>query len=73
MCQCLSVLVVHGHGRGKLLVCALVLEPRVSCVMNLQHVPIFEYSGCAWTWTRHAPRYMPRVYHMCYSHCCMRD
>ena len=30
-----------------------------SCVMNLQRASMFEYAGCAWAWTRQAPRYVP--------------
>ena len=44
MCQYLNMLVVNGHGRCKRLGTCLVLEPRASCVVSLQHVPLFEYS-----------------------------
>ena len=47
MCQCLNILIVYGHGRGKRLGTCLVLELRVSCGMSLQHVPMFQYAGCA--------------------------
>ena len=38
--------VVHGHGRGKLLGTCLVLQPCASCVVSLQHVPMFQYASC---------------------------
>ena len=38
---------MHGHGGGKCLGTCLVLQPRASCVMSLQRVPMFEYAGCA--------------------------
>ena len=47
MCQCVNMMVVHGHGRGKRLGTCLVLEPRALCVVNLQHAPMFQYAGCA--------------------------
>ena len=40
-------LLVYGHGRCKRLGTCLVLELHASCVMSLQHVPMFEYAGCA--------------------------
>ena len=39
--------VVHGHGQGKRLDTYFVLEPRASCVVSLQHVPMFQYARCA--------------------------
>ena len=47
MFQCLNILVVHRHGRGKRLGTCLVLELCSSCVVSLQHVPMFQYAGCA--------------------------
>ena len=38
---------MHGHGQGKRLGTCLALEQRVLCVMSLEHVPMFEYIGCA--------------------------
>ena len=40
-------LVVHWHGRGKSLGTYLVLQLRVSGVVSLQHVSMFQYVGCA--------------------------
>ena len=42
-------LVLHGHGRGKSLGTYLVLQLRVSGVVSLQHVSMFQYVGCAKT------------------------
>ena len=46
MCQCLNMPAVHGHGRGKCFRTCLVLQPHASCVVSLQHVPMFHYDGC---------------------------
>ena len=59
MYLCFIMLVVHGHGQGKGLGTCLVLQPYASCVVSLQHVPMFHYAGCAWAWTRQAPSYVP--------------
>ena len=47
MCQCLNMLAMCGHGRGKRLSTCLVLKPCALCVVSLQHVPMFHYAGCA--------------------------
>ena len=39
-------LAVHGHGRGKRLGSCLVLQSHASCVVSLQHVPMFQCVGC---------------------------
>ena len=39
--------VVHSHGRGKRLGACLMVKPCVSCVMNLQHISMFDYAGGA--------------------------
>ena len=50
---------MHGHRRGKRLGTCLVVEPRVLCVVSLQHVSMFDYAGGgARAWTRQAPRYL---------------
>ena len=46
MCQSFNLLAMHGHGRGKCLGTCLVLEPHVSGVMSLQHVPMFHSISC---------------------------
>ena len=46
MCQCFNMLAVHGHGRGKRLGTCLVLQPHVSGVMSLQHMPMFHSASC---------------------------
>ena len=51
--------VVHGHGRGKRLDTCLVLKPRASGVVSLQHVSMAQYAGCARAWMRQAPWYVP--------------
>ena len=53
------MLAVRKHGRGKRLGTCLVLEPRASGVMSLQHVSMFEYVGCAWEWMMQASWYVP--------------
>ena len=73
MCQCLNMLDVPRHKRGKRLGACLVLEPCVSCVVRLQHVLMFDSIGCARAWKRHAPRYVPSVRRVYHDHCCMRD
>ena len=50
---------MRGHGGGKRLSTCLVLEPRASGVVSLQHVSMFQYVGCDWAWTMQAPWYMP--------------
>ena len=71
MRQCLNMLAVHEHGRGKRLGTCLVLESRALCFVSLQHVPMFEYASCARAWMRHTPRYMSSVCCVCCGHCCM--
>ena len=73
ICQCLNMLVVHGHGRGKRLGICFVLKLRALCAVSLQDASMFEYGYCVWVWTRHVPRYVPSVHPMCYGHCCMHD
>ena len=58
-----------GHGRGKSLGTCLVLEPHASGVVNLQHVLMFQYAGCARAWTRQAPWYMPCTSATCILRC----
>ena len=48
----LVLLVVHGHGRGKRLGTCLVLKLCALCVVSLQHVSVFHYTGGARAWTR---------------------
>ena len=40
-------LALQGHGRGKSLGTYLVLQLRVSGVVSLKHVSMFQYVGCA--------------------------
>ena len=80
MCQCFTMLAVHGHGRGKRLVTCLVLQPHAFCVMSLQHVPIFHYAGCEHLnmlvvhgHGQGTPRYVPSVCRICCGHNCVCD
>ena len=73
MYSILLKLAVHAHGRGKRLGTCLVLQQCASCVMSLQHVPMFEYASYAQAWKRHAPQYVPSVCHVCCGHSCVCD
>ena len=46
MCKCFNILAMCGHGRCKRLGSCLVLQPGASCVVSLQHVPMFHSAGC---------------------------
>ena len=69
-----------GMDEASTLVRALCLRRvrRVSWVCNMclcfnMLVCTFEYAGCAQAWTRHVPRYVPSVRHVCCAHSCVCD
>ena len=81
MCQCFNMLAVRGHGRGKRLGARLVLEPRASGVVSLQHVPIFHSASCERLNMLVVHRHgrgtrlgtCPSVHCICCGICCMRQ
>ena len=58
MCLCFIMPVMQRHGRCKRLGTCLVVKPYASCVVSLQHVSIFHYTGGARAWMMQAPWYL---------------
>ena len=59
MCQCMNMLAVHWHGRGKHLGMCLVLQPHASCVGSLEMCQCLNMLAVHGPWTRQASGYVP--------------